>query len=232
MGNDLPTELSTASIEEALNVRHAEWFKRAHTETSVRCALFLDGLDEVLRRSRPFINTLEFFLQRHWTSLARVVVACRRAAWSPNWITTPPVQLAAYHADDLDREEYAQILREPADRQAFFQQCEALGISALLDTPFDGFYLAQEFRAGRPLSRSRRACLSKRITEALRGRTVDRQDGDAPSVDTLRFLARQLACVGSFTQWSFTFILVHKTPSWYPDSKRSQRCQSRNTLSL
>jgi hypothetical protein len=199
LDKDLPTTLSVQSIEDTLNFHHNGLFKHACTEASGRYALFLDGLDEVLRRSRPFINDLQMFLQKHWTHLAQVIVACRRPAWSPDWFATTPVQLSVYHADDLGWQEYAQILPETAMQQEFFQQCHALGIAALLDTPFDGFYLAREFRASRPLPSSRRACLDQRITEALRGRQIDRQDGDAPSVDDLRFLARQLACVGSFT---------------------------------
>src|SRR5712692_1340963 len=73
-------------------------------------------------------------------------------------------------------------------------------ISPLLDSPFDGFYLARKFRDGQPLPPSRRDCLSERIDEALKGREVDRQDGTAPPVKDLRFLAGQLACLANFTQ--------------------------------
>lgn len=199
LDNDLLSELSVESIERALDYKHSRLFHRALTESPAGGALFLDGLDEVLRRSRFFINDLQIFLDKHWRNLKRIAIACRRAAWSPEWFSKDPVRLAVYHADHLGWEEYAQVLPESASRQSFFEQCDALGISSLLDTPFDGFYLAREFRADRPLPKTRRECLSQRVSEALRGREVGRQAGEAPPLDRLRLLARQLACLNSFT---------------------------------
>ena len=69
----------------------------------------------------------------------------------------------------------------------------------LLDSPFDGFYLAREFGAKRPLPRTRRECLGQRIDDALRGTKLDQDKGKAPPLTRLRFLARQLACLASFT---------------------------------
>lgn len=202
LGNDLPTALDNASIERALEHRNGKFFKRALSEVPSGSALFLDGLDEVLRRAPRFINDLKFFLEDHKDKLKQIVVACRRAVWSPEWFTRSPVELVVYTADHLGWEEYAQILPEAPVRQAFFEQCDTLGISTLLETPFDGFYLAREFRAGRPLPKTRQECLRQRITEMLQGRESDRRDGSAAPLQRLRFLAHQLACLASFSAQS------------------------------
>ena len=59
--------------------------------------------------------------------------------------------------------------------------------------------MARKFRDGQRLPPGRRACLSERIDEALKGRAADRQEGTAPPVEELRFLAGQLACLATFT---------------------------------
>jgi hypothetical protein len=67
LDKDLPTALSVQSIEDTLNSRHNGLFEHARRQSSCRYALFLDGLDEVLRRSPAFINDLQMFLQKHWS---------------------------------------------------------------------------------------------------------------------------------------------------------------------
>jgi hypothetical protein len=198
LGHNLPSDLDLAR---GLNHRSRGLFSRALTEHAPGCALFLDELDLVLRVSHLFINDLRIFLQAHWDRLAQVLVTCRRAAWEPEWFSSGTTPLAAYHADQLDEDAYAQILVDEATRREFFGQCQTLGISVLLDTPFDGFYLAREFRDGRPLPASRRDCLHQRITEALRGRGADRE-GLGPPAHRLRSLARHLACLASFSPWT------------------------------
>lgn len=196
LGSGLPHDLD---IERALDSKYDRFFRRALTEHPSGCALFLDSLDEVLRISRLFINDLEQFLQAHRPLLKQVVVACRRPAWSPDWFSRDPIKLPVYHVDYLGDEVYSQILQSATDRRRFFEHCASIGISALLDTPFDGFYLAREFRAGRSLPRTRRECVDLRITKALRGTETDSREAGAPPLDRLRFLGRQLACIGSFT---------------------------------
>ena len=197
LGKDLPTDFN---IERTLRAKYAGLFQRAHSESSAGCALFLDGLDEVLQKTPYFINDLTFFLKEHQPCLARVVLACRRAMWHAEWLTQDPVRLVVYHTDYLDEDAYAQILPDQTTRHAFFVRCHILGIASLLESPFDGFYLARKFRAEQPLPSSRRECLSEQIDAALKGRAVDREEGSAPPVEALRFLARQLACHATFTR--------------------------------
>ncbi|HJY83004.1 MAG TPA: hypothetical protein VKK81_18215, partial [Candidatus Binatia bacterium] len=198
LDKDLPTQLNIQGLEEALEYKHKGFFRRALTESPTGYAFFFDSLDEVLQTAPRFVNDLEFFLQKHHERLTHVLVACRRAMWNPQRFSTGLAQLAVYHADHLGWEEYAQILPDRTSQQAFFTQCNDLGIESLLETPFDDFYLAREFRAGRPLPRTRHDCLNQRITAALQGRENDRRDGQSAPLDRLRFLARQLACLTSF----------------------------------
>jgi hypothetical protein len=98
LGKDLPTDLN---IERTLEVKYAGLFQRALTESPGGCALFFDGLDEVLRKAPLFINNLIFFLHAHQAHLARVVIACRRAMWNTAWLAQDALQLVAYHTDQL-----------------------------------------------------------------------------------------------------------------------------------
>ena len=203
LGQELPSSLDIAS---ALNSRYEQLFQRSLTEHASGGALFLDGLDEVLQGTPKFIVDLQIFLQKHASYLKQTVVACRRAAWRSDWFSKGSSPLAVYHVDYLDKEVYAQILPARTTRQSFFDQCAAIGILDLLDSPFDGFYLAREFGAKRPLPKTRRECLGQRIDDALRGTKLDQDKGKAPPLTRLRLLARQLACLASFT---------HKN-SWTP----------------
>ena len=196
LGQELPTSLN---IESALNSKYQQLFQRSLTEHVPGCALFLDGLDEVLQDTSRFIVNLQIFLQKHASCLKQTVVACRRTAWRSDWFSKGSFPLVVYHGDYLDKEVYAQILPARTTRQSFFDQCAAIGILDLLDSPFDGFYLAREFGAKRPLPRTRRECLGQRIDDALRGTKLDQDKGRAPPLTRLRFLARQLACLASFT---------------------------------
>ena len=203
LGQELPSSLDIAS---ALNSRYEQLFQRSLMEHDSGGALFLDGLDEVLQGTPKFIVDLQIFLQKHASYLKQTVVACRRAAWRSDWFSKGSSPLTVYHVDYLDREVYAQILPARPTRQSFFDQCAAIGILDLLDSPFDGFYLAREFGAKRPLPKTRRECLGQRIDDALRGTRLDQDKGKAPPLTRLRLLARQLACLASFT---------HKN-SWTP----------------
>ena len=196
LGQQLPTSLD---IESALNSQYQQLFQRSLTEHDSGCALFLDGLDEVLQDTSRFLVDLQIFLQKHASYLKQTVVACRRAAWHSDWFSEGSFPLVVYHVDYLDREVYAQILPARTTRQSFFDQCAAIGVLDLLDSPFDGFYLAREFGAKRPLPKTRRECLGQRIDDALRGTSLDQDKGKAPPLTRLRFLARQLACLASFT---------------------------------
>jgi len=55
LGKDLPTDLN---IERTLHAKYAGLFQRALSESSTGCALFLDGLDEVLRKAPNFIRVV------------------------------------------------------------------------------------------------------------------------------------------------------------------------------
>ena len=140
LGHDLLTNMDVCR---SLDYQSNGLFSRATQEHGPGCALFLDGLDEAQRKNTLFINDLRCFIQQHGDRLPQVVIACRRAAWKPEWfLSTDSTPAAVYHSDYLGEDVYAEIIPEPEARKQFFRQCETLGISALLETPFDGFYLA------------------------------------------------------------------------------------------
>src|SRR5262249_1448690 len=124
------------------------------------------------------------------------VIACRRAAWNPDWFKGLSIRPEVFHADYLADKDYAQIIPEQDSRRGFFDSCGELGISELLDNPFDGFYLARRFAAKQLLPRSRRECLDQRINDSMQ-RAVDSEEIVSP-LNTLRFWARQLASISIF----------------------------------
>lgn len=195
LGTDL---LSDLDIGRALEWKHKGFFQMALAEHPGGVSLFLDSLDDVLSTNHRFINDLIHFLERYNERLVRIVVACRRAAWVSEWFTRDPIRLEVYHADYLDEDTYKQILPDADRHSEFIRECQTLGISSLLDTPFDGFYLARRFRDGKSLPQTRRECLSQRIMDALRGTERDLPT-NRPPLDSLRYFARQLACLATFT---------------------------------
>ena len=195
---DLHSELdSNNNLTRALDFKYGGFFSRATKDHPHRCVLVLDGLDErLLKVSQRFVRDLEFFLQEIGGSLVGFVIACRRAAWNPDWFKGLTVRPEVFHADYLVDEDYAQIIPERDSRSGFFDSCGELGISELLDNPFDGFYLARRFAAKQVLPRSRRECLDQRINDSLQ-RAVESEEIVAP-LSTLRFWARQLASISMF----------------------------------
>ena len=133
----------------------------------------LDSLDDrLLRSNRRFPTDLKTVLQRYGSQLAGCIIACRRAAFDPDWFRKFQPVLEAFHVDNLGHEEFGQILPDKAKREAFLSECDRLGISELLSMPFDGFYLARRFAAGQACLRRGESCLNSRIDEMLSG-TVD-----------------------------------------------------------
>ncbi len=199
---DLDSDLgSSLDIAEALDHRYEGAFSHLATDHPSAYWLFLDSLDErLLRVENRFVKDLEMFISGHVHVLAGCTVACRRGVWQPDWLQQGSTKLIPYHVGYLGYEAYEQILPDREIRSHFFTQCLELGINALLETPFDGFYLARLFAAGEPLPRSRRACLDQRIRDSLRGTDRDRAAGAPPPVQRLWFLASQLAAVASFSR--------------------------------
>ena len=177
----------------------------------------LDSLDDrLLRSNRRFPNDLKTVLQRFSSQLAGCIIACRRAAFDPDWFRNSPLGLKPFHVDNLGHEEFGQILPDEARRGAFFIECDRLGISELLSMPFDGFYLARRFAAGQALPTTRRECLDSRIGEMLLGTLDDRTSGTDPPITRLRALARHLACLATFTEigsWTSQDVVDHLSKS-------------------
>ena len=195
---DLHSELdSNNDVTRALDFKYRGFFSKAIKEYPHGCVLILDGLDErLLKVSQRFVRDLEFFLQEISASLNSLVVACRRAAWNPDWFKGLTIRPEVFHADHLADEDYGQIIPERDARNGFFDSCGNLGITELLDNPFDGFYLARRFAAKQPLPRSRRECLDERISDSLQ-RATKSQEIVAP-LSILRFLAQRLASISIF----------------------------------
>lgn len=202
LGNALPENLS---IVDALNYWSDGLFNRFRSEHQSSYALFLDGLDEALRKAPRFINDLRIFLREESKRLGQIIITCRRSQFQSDWFQAEPMAMDIYHADYLETGTYAQIIPDILQCNQFFEACTNLGIQDLLATPFDGFYLAREYQQGRQLLTTRSEILNQRITKALEGSQGDRSEGQAPAVERLRFLAGQLACLASFTSnstWS------------------------------
>ncbi|XXT17963.1 hypothetical protein WME94_47820 [Sorangium sp. So ce429] len=192
---------SQTPIEEVLDRKSGGLFRRAQQEHSAGCALFLDALDEA-RPDAGRIVDVEHFFGTHAATLAHVSVTCRRVAYDPRWLVDE--EFVTYGADRLDDAAYAQIVPNNADLRRFREQCYERGIEGLLETPFDGFYLAREFAAGRPLPPSRRVCVDQRLKELLRRKQKDVVRAPGHSVEHLRFLAIQVACLATFVNAEFS----------------------------
>jgi hypothetical protein len=199
---DLDAHLGTQlELVEAIDTKYDGMFSKALSEYKPGCYLMLDSLDDrLLRTNRRFPNDLRAVLQRCSLHLAGCIIACRRAAFDPEWFRNSPLGLEVFHVDHLGAEEFGEILPEDVKRREFFVECERLGISDLLSVPFDGFYLARRFAAGKSLPNTRRECLESRIDEMLLGTEEDRKHEIDPPAIRLRTLARHLACLATFTE--------------------------------
>ncbi len=216
---DLDAHLgSRLDLTEALDASYEGLFSRALEEHKPGAFLMVDSLDDRLLRSSPrFMNDLKAFLQRWRSRVVGCIIACRRAAYDPEWLHLSPVFFETYNVDHLGQQEFGQIIFESDRLQAFYLECNSLGISDLLTTPFDGFYLARRFAIGQSLPRTRRDCLNDRIDEMLRGTAADRKSGTCPPLSRLRLLARHLACLATFTgsgYWSHQEVLDHLAESY------------------
>lgn len=205
---DLESGLSTdLSIVAAFQWQHEGLFYRALTEHPAGVRLYFDGLDEVLRKDHLFINNLKAFVGEYQSHMRGLLVACRRSYWQKSWTKEFHLEMTEYHTDYLGSEVYKKILSDNSLRDKFFERCHVLGITDLLNTPFDGFFLARYFQRKYDLPATRRECIRIQVKEKLQNKTKsEAESGKAPSLDRLRFLAGQLACIASFTEhtsWTF-----------------------------
>jgi hypothetical protein len=185
------------------------WFNGLFTRTTAGhgpgCVLFLDSLDEKLLKvldEIEFINAIDRFLSTHGNCLSRVMLACRRAFWNSTWFRRSEPTFEVFHADHLDFADYRYIIPDQEQRQKFFEQAESFGIAELLQSPFVGFDLARIYKCGEPLPTGRREWFEGQVEKLLRGRQKDRQHDDVLSLKHLVFLARQLACLATWSTHS------------------------------
>lgn len=197
---DLSKDLGTNSeIETALNGHNAGLFDRCKAESSAGCSLFLDGLDGAIRADPRFINNLAIFVKENADFIKHLTIVCHRAMWEGEWREKLPDGTVLYSSDHLGDDSYEEIIQDRASLRDFRRRCSDLQIAWMLDTPMNGFYLAREFSAGHTLPPSQRECFDQRINEMLRGTAGDRESGASPPLRCQRFLARQLACIASFS---------------------------------
>lgn len=164
-------------------------------QQGIRVSLYVDGVDEAARR-RP---DLQAALSRLVGDVdpARLIVGCRTSRWSEAWYDAlvPDGWTAGhpeYTADRLEPEAYDQLLDSREQRDAFFEACSDVGVRDLLDSVFDGFWLARRYARGEPLPSSRQLCLEEQVQERLR------RDSGGVSADRLAELARHLAVASTF----------------------------------
>ena len=100
---DLDAHLGTRlDVTEALDTKYDGMFSRAVAEHQAGCYLMLDSLDDrLLRTSRRFPNDLKNFLHRYSPNLAGCIIACRRAAFDPDWFRNSRLGLETFHVDYL-----------------------------------------------------------------------------------------------------------------------------------
>ncbi|NQT53456.1 hypothetical protein HQ576_15465, partial [bacterium] len=203
---DRDTQGSTELIECADLLYDAQ-FSEAIEHHRAGVLLFMDSLDEVLRRRNvppDYVKRLELFINNKDEQLAGLVLACRRPAWRKEWFATGKAELPVFHLDHLERngKEYRKLIPDWPTRRAFFDGLDTRGMSDLYVTPFDGFYLAKEFVKTGRLPESRRQYLSDRVDKALEGTEHERSRGVGLATPGLRSLARYLACAASFADSS------------------------------
>lgn len=198
MGRDLGTD---RSVEQALQ-RESGGVWEAVRRDEEKCVIFLDALDEVLAaedRPRGLINDLRSFLDDNRSVLAQVMIACRRHAWSRAYLDSCEPAFRIVQVDTLCPEDYTQIIEDDALREQFYEQCGRAGISGLLETAFDGFYLAQQFARGETLPATRLELLEARTDASLQAAQPDPEAAPSPGLARLRELAERLACIATFT---------------------------------
>ncbi len=207
LGQDL---IADQDITMALDHWYDGLFTRTVAEHDSGCVLFLDSLDEKLLKVPDeigFINAIDLFLSTHKNCLSSVMLACRRAFWNSTWFGRSEPTFEVFHADHLDFTDYRYIIPDQEQRRGFFERAESLGIAELLQSPFVGFDLARTYKCGEPLPSSRREWFEGQVEKLLRGRQKDRQYDDVPPLKHLVFLARQLACLATWSthsSWTIT----------------------------
>jgi len=198
LGSDLGTSMD---IERGLRHVAADLWDAAKGASLSGVALFLDALDEVLfhqERHSAFIQDLEYFLADNASCLVKVFLACRRPVWRDQWLGDCGPSFETYSTDHLTHDDYRNLIPDENSLQEFFRVCEERGIRPLLDTPFDGFYLAREFTGGRELPRTRLECLATRVVDMLKAGRSRTRATPHPPINKLRALAQKLACVAMF----------------------------------
>jgi len=180
-------------------------FTRTATEHEPGCVLFLDSLDEKLLKvpdEIEFINAIDLFFKDHRNCLSSVVLACRRALWNSTWFGGSDPAFEVFHTDHLEYADYYHFIPDEEMRREFFERAESLGIAELLKSPFVGFDLAHTYQRGDPLPSSRREWFGRQVEKLLRGRQRDSLRDDAPPLKNLLFLAKQLACLATWSTCS------------------------------
>lgn len=197
LDQDLETNLKMVA---ALNGRYEGGFSWAIENHAPGVTLFLDSLDErILNENRRFTVNLRNFLTSNRSKINGCLIACRRSAYDPTWFNSPTLKFATSHVDFLDDFEFKQLIDDEGRLRGFYDQCDLIGISNLLTTPFDGFYLARKFLNGQTLPRSRTECFQERIDAALRSTSEDTDSQTAPPRGDLQFLAECLAAIATFS---------------------------------
>lgn len=189
---------SDADLTRALSLVYPQVWPAVAAGQAGKCILFLDALDELIaHHTDPLgtVNEIRGQLQLLDPVVPGVVIGCRRPAWQSSYFRG----FGVYHLDSLGSEEWLQKMPDASRWADLRQQCTTKGIIGLLDNPFDGFFLADQFLSGGQLPTTRLECLALRVAKALsRGAAGD---GRAPRVSTSRLerLSEELACISLFT---------------------------------
>ena len=194
---------SSDSVRRALRHQSKGLLERAFEEHPAGTHFFFDGLDEAYRRNRSFYNDFEIALRDllgEAGESSKLLIACRRSEWKREWGVERLRGIRKLNADRLRREEYAQIISEREEREAFFTECQKRGIGSLLNLPLDGFYLARRFKESGRLPSSKSDYFDRRIDQRLQQSEARKSHQGAPSLRRLRDLAGLLACLVSFTK--------------------------------
>lgn len=190
---------SSIDIASALDRRNEGLFSAVLSSQDQKVVLFFDALDEILVHNPQFIDDLLNFLEDHSKNNCSAVIACRRPFYRKEWFDRRNLEYKIYHIDYLDREVYSRLMTNRGHLENFFLECHDKGIDFLLDSPFDGFFLARRFVQRQPLPQTRIECLQIRIEEKLKGHGEGRFAPFAPPISQMKLIAANIACLEAFS---------------------------------
>ena len=186
------------AISLALNAYNSSLWNVIKEDTERSSILFMDSLDERMRFDLRFINDLNIFLQLNSADHFDAIIACRRAMYRKGCFSGEDFPI--YFSDYLPRECYSKIIPDHTRCDQFLQEIHEMGLGSLLETPFDGFYLARRYEQGQSLPKTRYELIGLRIDNHLKGHRESESGFTPPSTKKMQGISIRLACAVAFSR--------------------------------